>query len=766
MKKRLVKSIIGILLVFSMGLHTIIPAFASESTCSRDEISEESKDLISKIITFYGGEYRPDVIKHLAELKEKELEYSEIWDNVIRYWDWIEMEMIENINVAPNGIKNPQKHAFIVLGFALNVDGTMTDELIGRLEVAKASAEKYPESYILVTGGVEKNGWTEGRRMRDWLLENGIDEDRIIVEEKAPDTAGNATNSFEMLYQDYDVDTVSLITTQYHLKRGSILYYAESLLKAKELGVKPITFIGEANAGWYRADKTMEDLSLKASSLRSIARVSSTNVSGMNTILSGLKVIGEKEYVQGDDLDITVTSIDSKNYNVDLTKYTVVKGFDTNVIGEKTITISYTQNNKVYESTFNISIAQTPDNLIDKARLGSLIKANEDRNLQNYTRKTGTYLLDKVAEAKVVFQNDKATQDEIITTYKKLNSAVTKLVELTNVAKNKNVEANYNQQDAYKITDGIINTGNYWASMDGSKNAPIEKSNFIIDLDDNYNIDTLKMFPYWGGSRYYHYDIYVSTDRKEWTKVVEERSENFCTSAGSIYRLETMLEARYIKVQGVKTYVAGRDDINNFHVIELQVFGEELDYDVLHALDKLQILYDGLYQTYEEANYTNQSWVIFSSAMNDAKEILTYGIATLEEISSCVKNLENAKNSLTYRDADYSKVDAAIAKANLLTKKDYKNFSLVETAITNVVRGKNITEQKEVDAMANAIENAILQLEKPSVKPSLSNNTSPSIQKKKTVDTGNHNSMELWFSMILFSSIVLTRRIMFRKEEQ
>ena len=61
--------------------------------------------------------------------------------------------------------------------------------------------------------------------------------------------------------------------------------------------------------------------------------------------------------------------------------------------------------------------------------------------------------------------------------------------------------------------------------------------------------------------------------------------------------------------------------------------------------------------------------------------------------------------------ADYTKVDAAIAKANALNKDNYKDFSAVETAVNAVVRDKNITEQSEVDAMAKAIEDAIAALQ-------------------------------------------------------
>ena len=68
--------------------------------------------------------------------------------------------------------------------------------------------------------------------------------------------------------------------------------------------------------------------------------------------------------------------------------------------------------------------------------------------------------------------------------------------------------------------------------------------------------------------------------------------------------------------------------------------------------------------------------------------------------------------TLTYKPADYTKVDEAIAKANALNKDDYKDFSAVEAAINAVVRDKSIMEQSEVDKMAKAIEDAIAALVK------------------------------------------------------
>ena len=84
----------------------------------------------------------------------------------------------------------------------------------------------------------------------------------------------------------------------------------------------------------------------------------------------------------------------------------------------------------------------------------------------------------------------------------------------------------------------------------------------------------------------------------------------------------------------------------------------------------------------------------------------------------CGKNRRRTFTLKCVESADYTKVDAAIAKANALNKDEYKDFSAVEAAVNAVVRGKNINEQSEVDAMAKAIEDAIAALqykEKPKI---------------------------------------------------
>ena len=114
------------------------------------------------------------------------------------------------------------------------------------------------------------------------------------------------------------------------------------------------------------------------------------------------------------------------------------------------------------------------------------------------------------------------------------------------------------------------------------------------------------------------------------------------------------------------------------------------------------------------------------------------------EVDAMAKAIEDAIAALQYKDADYTKVDAAIAKANALNKDNYKDFSAVETAVKSVVRGKNITEQSEVDKMAKAIEDAIAALEKKpaSTKPGTSD---------KSPQTGDTSNLALWITLLFVS---------------
>ena len=134
-------------------------------------------------------------------------------------------------------------------------------------------------------------------------------------------------------------------------------------------------------------------------------------------------------------------------------------------------------------------------------------------------------------------------------------------------------------------------------------------------------------------------------------------------------------------------------------------------------------------------------------------------ITEQSEVDAMAKAIEDAIDALQYKDADYTKVDAAIAKANALNKDNYKDFSAVEAAVNAVVRGKNITEQSEVDKMAKAIEDAIAALEKKpaSTKPGTSD---------KSPQTGDTSNLTLWIALLLASAGAVTATTVYGRKKK
>lgn len=95
-----------------------------------------------------------------------------------------------------------------------------------------------------------------------------------------------------------------------------------------------------------------------------------------------------------------------------------------------------------------------------------------------------------------------------------------------------------------------------------------------------------------------------------------------------------------------------------------------------------------------------------------ANVVRGYGIARQSEVDAMAQAIRDAVKNLVLKGADYTAVDAAITKANALNKDDYTNFAAVQAAIDAVDRTKDITQQSKVDAMAATIQSALAALEK------------------------------------------------------
>ena len=236
----------------------------------------ETQEIIKELTTCYGtyGENDQKTIDEcLKELEKQDHVAGDKWRSIISLWKYSNNGLVLHYDVLPDGLPATDELCIVVLGYQLNVDGTMREELIGRLEVAKASAEKYPNALIVCTGGhtaYQDSNASEAGRMAEWLIQNGISEDRIIVEDNSLTTAQNAMFSIDILSEKYpQVTKLAIVSSDYHIATGNLLFGARSILLAEKAGEEKYEVISNAA---YKASTGSLSTMFQAGSLSELLR--------------------------------------------------------------------------------------------------------------------------------------------------------------------------------------------------------------------------------------------------------------------------------------------------------------------------------------------------------------------------------------------------------------------------------------------------------------------------------------------------------------
>lgn len=203
---------------------------------SGKDISKVIDEMISAYASSVAGaEVRADAL--LNELLLMDEDAGIRWGMVMDLWRFPELGRPLHYDVLPDGLPDTDALCIVVLGFQLNPDGTMKDELVERLKVALNSALKYPNAYIVCTGGgtaAQNTSSTEAGEMAAWLVEQGIDKSRIIIEDRSLTTAQNAIFTYEILTSEYPmVRSIALVSSDYHIATGELLFTSEAILRAE-----------------------------------------------------------------------------------------------------------------------------------------------------------------------------------------------------------------------------------------------------------------------------------------------------------------------------------------------------------------------------------------------------------------------------------------------------------------------------------------------------------------------------------------------------
>ena len=83
--------------------------------------------------------------------------------------------------------------------------------------------------------------------MSSWLKKHGVSKKRIITEKKSRSTVQNAQFTLDILLQDHpEIKYLAIVSGDYHVRVGVLLFEAEAILRAEEGAEPPITVISNA----------------------------------------------------------------------------------------------------------------------------------------------------------------------------------------------------------------------------------------------------------------------------------------------------------------------------------------------------------------------------------------------------------------------------------------------------------------------------------------------------------------------------------------
>lgn len=144
---------------------------------------------------------------------------------------------------AAKKIPEFNKDYIIILGCKIRNDGTLTNLLKSRvdraIEFAKMQKDATGKDIIFVPSGGKGNDEViaEGEAIKNYLLQNGISKEKILVENKSKNTYENIKFSNELIKNQNTNAKIAFSTTNYHVFRTGILA-TEQNLEMEGIGAK------------------------------------------------------------------------------------------------------------------------------------------------------------------------------------------------------------------------------------------------------------------------------------------------------------------------------------------------------------------------------------------------------------------------------------------------------------------------------------------------------------------------------------------------
>lgn len=113
--------------------------------------------------------------------------------------------------------------AAVVLGNKVEDSGQPSERLKARLDTSVELYDRGYFTFIIVSGGIGKEGFDEAKVMKSYLIDKGIPEDKIIEDNNGYNSYMTAQNTSKIM-DELELDSVMVITQYFHVSRTKLAF--------------------------------------------------------------------------------------------------------------------------------------------------------------------------------------------------------------------------------------------------------------------------------------------------------------------------------------------------------------------------------------------------------------------------------------------------------------------------------------------------------------------------------------------------------------
>ena len=371
-------------------------------------------------------------------------------------------------------------------------------------------------------------------------------------------------------------------------------------------------------------------------------------------------------------------------------------------------------------------VIERVDEDINKETLQGLIDKAEGLERTDYDKDAWKVLADAVVNAKVAVNKDKTDAQDIQTAYYELKAALDYVEGYKLDPEAKGAKATAFSEDngtygsnigkASYVLDG--NTSTAWMTAYSGFSTTIKNNEGWIDIQypEPHTVDGLRYLPgpSVGGS-------FTSITTYEISVKTADSDEYQVVATGDWANTEGWKTAEFAPVENVTNIklLAKAANPTNWWAVASEIratskseaeAGNKPGAEVVNK-DALNKQIEAV-KALDKDNYAaNDAWKTLEAKLAAAEKVSADKDATTYDVKLALANLKDALGDIQLLGADYSKVDAAIAKVPAdLSIYTEESVAALNEALNAVNRDLDITKQSEVDKMAAAIKKAIANL--------------------------------------------------------